>query len=96
MHEIRTQVDIQAGASLVWSVLTDFSRYPDWNPTIRGVQGPLDLSMVGVLARLATTLAGAGVSMVAIGTFDTDYVLVRDGDLPRAMSALAAAGYAVA
>ena len=61
-----------------------------------GVQGPLDLSMVGVLARLATTLAGAGVSMVAIGTFDTDYVLVRDGDLPRAMSALAAAGYAVA
>jgi hypothetical protein len=41
MHEIRTQVDIAAGASLVWSVLTDFSRYPTWNPTIRGVEGDL-------------------------------------------------------
>jgi hypothetical protein len=61
-----------------------------------GVQGPLDLSMVGVLAGLATPLAAAGVSIVAIGTFDTDYVLVRDGDLPRAVDALAAAGYAVA
>ena len=42
MREIRTQVDIAAGASLVWSVLTDFSRYPSWNPTIRGVEGDLE------------------------------------------------------
>ena len=41
MREIRTQVDIAAGASLVWSVLTDFSRYPSWNPAIRGVDGDL-------------------------------------------------------
>jgi hypothetical protein len=61
-----------------------------------GVQGPLDLSMVGVLAGLAATLAGAGISILAIGTFDTDYVLVRDSDLPRAVGALAGAGYAVA
>jgi hypothetical protein len=60
-----------------------------------GVQGPLDLSMVGVLAGLATTLATAGVSIFAISTFDTDYLLVRDGDLHRALGALREARYAV-
>ena len=42
MQEIRTHVDIAAGAALVWSVLTDFSRYSSWNPTIRGVEGPFE------------------------------------------------------
>ena len=59
------------------------------------VQGPLDLSMVGVLAGLATTLARAGVSIFAISTFDTDYLLVRQDDLQRALDALRKAGYAV-
>lgn len=61
-----------------------------------GVQGPLDLTMVGVLARLATTLADASVSIFAISTYDTDYLLVRDSDLLRAVSALEAVGYQMA
>jgi hypothetical protein len=60
-----------------------------------GVLGPLDLSMVGVLAGLATTLAGAGVSIFAISTFATDYLLLREDDLRHALDALRAAGYAV-
>ena len=60
-----------------------------------GVQGPLDLSMVGVLAGLATTLAGAGVSIFAISTFDTDYLLVHEDDLHRALDALKGASYPV-
>jgi uncharacterized protein len=60
-----------------------------------GVRGPLDLGMVGVLAGLATTLATAGVSIFAISTFDTDYLLVREDDLHRALDALREAGYAV-
>lgn len=65
----------------------------DWR--LLGVQGPLDPSMVGVLAGLATTLATAGVSIFAISTFDTDYLLVRDDDLHRALEALREARYAV-
>ena len=65
------------------------------NWRLLGVQGPLDLSMVGVLAGLATTLATAGVSIFAISTFDTDYLLVRDDDLHRALDALREARYAV-
>jgi hypothetical protein len=56
MHEIRTQVDIAAGAALVWSVLTDFARYPSWNPTIRGVEGPFER---GGTIRIAERMAVA-------------------------------------
>jgi hypothetical protein len=44
------------------------------------VQGPLDFSLVGVLAAILTPLAQAGVSVMALSTYDTDYVLVR-GDM---------------
>lgn len=35
MREISTQVDINAGASLVWDILTDFATYRRWNPLLR-------------------------------------------------------------
>jgi hypothetical protein len=63
------------------------------NWRLLGVQGPLDLLMVGILAGLATTLATAGVSIFAISTFDTDYLLVRSDDLHRALDALREGGY---
>lgn len=39
MREISTHVDIQAGASLVWDILTDFGTYRRWNPLIGSVLG---------------------------------------------------------
>jgi hypothetical protein len=36
---VRTQVRIAAPASRVWQVLTDFPRYPEWNPFITGIEG---------------------------------------------------------
>ena len=57
------------------------------------VVGPLDLSLVGVLADLTTTLADAGVAIFAISTFDTDYLLVRDADAAPAIAALSASGH---
>jgi len=60
------------------------------------VRGPLDFGLIGVMARLTVALATAHVSLVAISTFDTDYVLVRDSDLARAVEALQAAGCTVA
>lgn len=41
------------------------------------VQGPLDFGWTGILAGLATPLAEQGVSIFAISTFDTDYILVK-------------------
>ena len=59
------------------------------------VAGPLDFSLTGILAAIATPLAGAGVSIFAISTFDTDYVLVKEENLAKAVEALGAAGHKV-
>ena len=59
------------------------------------VRGPLAFNMTGVLAGLATPLAAAGISIFALSTYDTDYMLVRDDDLERAVGALRQAGHTV-
>ena len=58
-----------------------------------GVEGTLAPELVGVLVSLAAPLADAGIPILAIGTYDTDYVLVRDATLERAVSALRDAGH---
>ena len=60
------------------------------------VDGQLDLTETGVLASLAAPLADAGVSIFAISTHDTDYVLVKEEKLQDAVAALGAAGHRVA
>src|SRR5580698_8137778 len=39
MHELRTEIEIEATPARVWSILLDFPSYPDWNPFVRAVQG---------------------------------------------------------
>lgn len=57
------------------------------------VEGPLDFSLTGVLTSLAQPLAAAGVSIFALSTFDTDYLLVREAQLAAAKRALTDAGH---
>ena len=59
------------------------------------VKGPLDFSEVGVLASLAGPLAKAGLSILAISTYETDYLLLREPDLERGLASLAAAGHTI-
>jgi hypothetical protein len=59
------------------------------------VRGPLPLDLIGILASIADPLAAAGLSIFAISTFDTDYVLVKGRDLEAAVAALERAGHHV-
>jgi|SRR6266542_1040377 len=59
------------------------------------VAGTLDFALVGVLASLVGPLAEAGVSVFAVSTFDTDYLLVKEANLERAVGALGTAGHCV-
>jgi hypothetical protein len=59
------------------------------------VAGRLDFAMTGVIASIAAPLADAGVSLFALSTYDTDYVLVRDASLAAAIAALTAAGHEI-
>ena len=59
------------------------------------VAGPLDFDLTGILASISRPLADAGVPLFALSTYDTDYVMVREPDLERAVEALEGAGHTV-
>ena len=59
------------------------------------IAGTLDFALVGVIARVSRVLAEAGISIFAVSTFDTDYLLVPQADLERAVAALTDAGHRV-
>ena len=59
------------------------------------VKGSIAFGLVGVLARITGALAAAGISVFAVSTFDTDYVLVKAERFEAALCALAAEGFAV-
>jgi hypothetical protein len=59
------------------------------------VAGALPFAVVGVLASLTTPLAEAGVSVFAVSTFDTDYLLVKEEAWQRAVDALVRYGHSV-
>lgn len=57
------------------------------------VEGPLDFSLVGILAQLSGILAEEGISIFCVSTYDTDYIMVREKELERAKAALEKGGY---
>jgi len=57
------------------------------------VTTPMDFTVTGVAAALTTPLAQAGVSVLPIATYDTDYFLVKDDQLADAIEALLGAGH---
>ena len=59
------------------------------------IEGILDFSLVGILAKITGLLAEAGIGIFAVSTYNTDYVLTKADCFERALAALAAAGYEV-
>lgn len=75
------------------AVPTDVNAARAWRAL--GVEGPLAFDLVGVLASLTSPIAAAGVSVFAISTFESDYLLVRAAQFDAAVAALRGAGHAV-
>jgi hypothetical protein len=59
------------------------------------VIGPLDFSLTGILSAISAMLAEAKVSIFVLSTYDTDYILMREGDKAAAAEALGSAGYII-
>ena len=59
------------------------------------VEGSFSFSAVGVLASIASPLAEAGVSILAVSSYGRDYVLVKQTQLDGALAALVAAGHTI-
>ena len=58
----------------------------DWR--ILKIEGPLDFSLIGILASISVILAQNAISIFAISTYDTDYILVKNKDINNAISSL--------
>ena len=63
---------------------------------VLAVRGPLAFDAKGILADLAGAIAAADVSLLALSTFDTDMLLVRQQDLVDTAAALESRGHDVA
>ena len=57
------------------------------------VLGPLDFALTGILAKISNILAEAEISIFALSTYDTDYILVKTKMLNSAQNALEKTGY---
>ena len=60
MHAIRTEIDIDASPARVWTVLTDFGAYPDWNPFFTSVTGRAEVGQQ--LVATVRPNGGAGIT----------------------------------
>jgi hypothetical protein len=59
------------------------------------VQGVLNFSLVGILAKISSILAERRIGIFAVSTYNTDYILVKEENYERALAALAGAGYQI-
>ena len=57
------------------------------------IEGTLDFSLVGILSDIAGALAREHISIFALSTYNTDYVLVKEENFERALSVLCRRGY---
>jgi uncharacterized protein len=83
------------------SVICESSLVPDDVQQQQGgwallqIDAVLDLSLTGITAQFSAALAGAGVNLCVVATFDTDYILVPEEKLTVACGALQRAGFHV-
>ncbi len=82
------------------SIVCPQESVPEGVPCERGwsclrVAGTIPFSVIGVLSSLTSPLANAGISVFAISTFDTDYLLIKVKDWARAVDVLRRQGHTI-
>ena len=60
------------------------------------IEGVLEFSLIGILSKISTLLADAGIGIFAVSTYNTDYIFLKEERLEAALSALSEAGYIIA
>ena len=65
------------------------------NRRLMRIEGKLGFELTGVLASVTAPLSKAELSIFAMSTYDTDYLLIADEDLQKAAEMLEAAGHTI-
>ena len=87
-----TKTDEELSVVCASSIHLDSER-PETDWSCIKILGPLDFSLTGILADISAVLAKAEISIFAISTFDTDYILIKSEKLQAAKKALEQAEY---
>lgn len=69
------------------------NREDDWSGL--KIEGVLDFSLAGILAKISNLLAENNISIFAISTYNTDYILVKKDSLNATITLLNDNGYTV-
>ncbi len=59
------------------------------------IQGILDFSLIGILAKISALLAENEIGIFAVSTYNTDYILTKAENYIKALDVLANAGYTI-
>ncbi len=59
------------------------------------IEGQLDFGLIGILAKITALLAENNISVFAVSTFNTDYILIKTASLPVARELFQAEGYGI-
>lgn len=73
--------------------LDDIIKSEDWR--IFKIVGPLDFSLIGIIAEVSKIFKETNISIFTISTYDTDYILVKQKDLDLGIEALREKGHKV-
>lgn len=57
------------------------------------IQGVLDFSLIGILARISELMAQNKIGIFAVSTYNTDYILIKKENYQKALQVLENAGY---
>ena len=57
------------------------------------IVGPLDFSLIGILSKISQLMAECEISIFALSTYDTDYIMVKQAKIVQAIEKLKEAGY---
>ena len=74
-------------------ISSDVKAEKDWR--ILKVEGTLDFSLIGILAKISEILAKNSISIFVISTFNTDYILVKEEKVEKAILVLSEEGYEI-
>ncbi len=59
------------------------------------IAGELDFTLIGILANLSGILAGEGIGIFVVSTYNTDYIFVKQENFKAALYALERNGYEI-
>jgi hypothetical protein len=84
------ELSIVCQASLIPA---DIKAEKEWR--IFKIEGPFSFTQIGILNAVTSVLSENGISLFAVSTFDTDYIMVKCADLDRSIQALRKAEHQV-